>query len=54
MQRPYRIGPTLVDKAPIGVRYFRPKKGIVDPTFWRIDIEIGRHHVVVAREHDRR
>ncbi len=54
VQYPQGVGPALLDESAIGVAHFRPEQRVIDPALRRVDIEIGRHHVVVAGEHDRR
>ncbi len=47
------IGPSLFHQLRIGRAAFRLYKGIVVPGFRRIDVDFGRRHVVIARQHDR-
>jgi hypothetical protein len=53
MQRPQRVGPALLDKAAIGLPHLGPEQRVIDPSLRRINIEIGRHDIVIAGEHDR-
>ena len=54
MQRAQSIGPPLPGEPAKGFAHFRPEQRVVDPTLRRVDVEIGRHDVVIAGEHDRR
>ena len=53
MQRADRIGPALLENALERGAAFRLDQRILGVGFRRIDIEVGRHDVVVAGEHDR-
>ena len=53
MQSPQRVGPALLHKAAICVPYLGPEQRVIDPSLRRIDVEIGRHDVVIAGEHHR-
>jgi hypothetical protein len=50
---PQRVGPALLHKAAIGVPYLGTEQRVIDPAFGGINIEIRRHDVVIAGEHDR-
>src|SRR5215468_5988596 len=53
IQGPQRVSPALRDKAAIGLPHLRAKQCVIDPSFRRINVEIGRHDIEVAGEHDR-
>jgi len=53
VQSPQRVGPALLHKAAICVPYLGPEQRVIDPSLRRIDVEIGRHDVVIAGEHHR-
>lgn len=53
VKRAQGVDSTLCGKLTEGVAHLRPEQRIIDPSLRRIDIEPGRHDVVVAREHDR-
>src|SRR5579872_721170 len=54
MKRSKRIGPALRDKPAKSFSHLDAKQSIVDPSLGLVDVEFGRHHVIVAGEHDRR
>src|SRR5215831_14230350 len=47
MQSPQRVGPALRDKTAIGPSHLWAKQCIIDPSFRRINVEIGRHDIKV-------
>jgi hypothetical protein len=51
---PHRVGPALRDQAAISVAHLRPEQGVIDSALRRIDIQVGRHDVEVARQNGRR
>src|SRR4051794_20260954 len=53
VQSPQGVGPALLHKAAICVPYLGPEQRVINPAFRRVDIEIGRHDVVIACEYDR-
>ncbi len=53
MQSLHRVDRALRDKTAIGLPDLRPEERVIEPSFRRVDVEIGRHDVVVAGEHDR-
>ena len=54
MQRAQRVGPALRDKPAKGFAHLGAEQRVVDPALRLVDVELGRHDVVVAGEHDRR
>jgi hypothetical protein len=54
MQRAQRVGPALLDETAVGVAHFGSEERVIDPALRLVDVEVGRHDVVVAGEHDRR
>ena len=53
VQRPDCVNPTLVENALKKAAAFRLNESVFGIGFGGIDIAVGRHDVVVAREHDR-
>ena len=49
-----RVGPALRQQALEGGARLGAEQRIVDPALGLVDVELGRHHVVVARQHHRR
>ena len=47
------ISPPLLDQISIGLTHLGTEQRVIDPALRRVDIEIRRHDVVIAREHDR-
>jgi exodeoxyribonuclease-3 len=43
-ESPHRVGPALLNKAAIGVPQLWPEGCVIDPSLWRVDVEIGWHH----------
>ncbi len=54
MQLAHRIGPAPSDEASVGVAHLGPEERIIKPALRLIDVKIGRHHIVVAGENNRR
>src|SRR6516165_419216 len=52
MKRAQRIGPALREQTVEGFPHFGTEERIVDPAFRLVHVEIGWHHLEVAREHD--
>ena len=52
MKRAERVGPALANKPAVRLAHLRPKQRIVHPALRLVDVEIGRHHVVIAGKHD--
>jgi hypothetical protein len=53
VQLPQGVGPTLGDKQVVRFPHLGPEQRAIDPSFRRVDVEIGRHDIVVAGEHNR-
>ena len=50
VERPQSVGPTVIDQAAISLTDFRSEQSVVAPSLWSVDIDIGRHDVVVAHK----
>jgi len=54
MERANGVGPALREKSPIGCAALGLQQGVAIPGLRRVDVEIGRHDVVISRQHDGR
>jgi hypothetical protein len=48
------VAPLKLQELRIGLAHLGPEQRVVTPALRRVDVEIGRHHVVVAARHDDR
>ena len=48
MKLPQGVGPVLRDKQAVSFPHLGPEQGVIRPSFRRVDVEIGRHDIVVA------
>ena len=53
MQLPQSVGPALRDEETIGLSHLGAKQGVIHPALGCVNVEIDRHDIVVACEHDR-
>src|SRR4051794_12073183 len=49
---PQSVRPALFYKPTVGVPHLGPKQRVINPALRRIDVELRRHDVVIAGEHD--
>ena len=54
MQRSQGVRPALRNEPTEIFAHLDAEQRVVDPSFGFVDVELGRHHVIVAGEHDRR
>jgi hypothetical protein len=54
VKRAQGVGPTLRDELAKSFADLDAEQRVVDPSLWFVDVEFGRHHVIIAGEHDRR
>jgi hypothetical protein len=47
VQLPQRVGPALRDKQAVGFPHLGPEQRVIDPSFRRVDVEIGRLDIVI-------
>ena len=54
IERAQRVGPPMSGQPAKGFAHFRPEQRVIDPTLRRVHVELGRHHIVIAGQHDGR
>ncbi len=54
MELAHGVGPALREKPAIGLAHLGAEERVVDPARRRVDVELGRHDVVIAGQQDRR
>ena len=48
VQRSQCVRPALFEETLISLAHFRAEQRVVAPSFWGIDVEIGRHDIEIA------
>lgn len=53
MQRPQGVRPSLGYEIAVGFPHLGSKKGVIDPAFGLIDVQLCRHDIVIAGQNHR-